>query len=225
MLINEAIWIGNVLSGLPADVISPCLNLGSSTKEFRTAIQPYIEEYIIGPNEARGIRFIHADIKEAPGVDMAGDIYDPIFQQSLAARSAGGILCCNMFEHVRDRRKLADICVELVRPAGYIIVTVPRSFPYHPDPIDTYFRPNPADIVSLFRGCEIIRSDLILEQTYWNDLLKLTRRDRYAALMKILLHCFIPFYKWDRWKERLHPLLWLFRRYSVTAVVLKAPST
>jgi hypothetical protein len=221
MLANEAIWIGNVLTALPLNVASPCLNLGSSTDNFRKIVQPCIERYIIAPGEARGMRFIHVDIKEAPGVDMTGDVYDPAFQARLAASKPGSILCCNMFEHVLDRQKLADICTQLVRPGGYIVVSVPKSYPYHLDPIDTYFRPTPADIAELFSDCEIVASDIILDRTYWKEISQLTIRHRLMTLVKIGVHFFLPLYKWDRWKSRLHPLLWLLRRYSVSIAVLK----
>jgi hypothetical protein len=54
MLTNEAVWIGRALSAPPVGVISPCLNLGSSTAHFRKVLQPYIEDHIITPSEAWG---------------------------------------------------------------------------------------------------------------------------------------------------------------------------
>jgi SAM-dependent methyltransferase len=221
MLTNEAKSIGEFLSALPLSIASPCLNLGSSTEYFRKIEQPCIEKYIVAPGEARGRRFIHADIKEAPGVDMAGDIYNPEFEAKLAASAPSSVLCCNMFEHVLDRPKLADICRTLVRPGGYIIVSVPRSFPYHIDPIDTYFRPTPAEIADLFSDCDIVMADIVSDRTYWQELSVLDMRQRLMTLLKVGIHFFLPFYKWERWKSRLHPLFWLFRRYSVSIVVLK----
>lgn len=221
MLTNEAKWIGHALSMLPLEATSPCLNLGSSTEYFRKIKQPCIERFIIAPEEKRGMKFIHADIKEEPGIDVAGDIYDPAFQAQLAAFRPGSILCCNMFEHVIDRPKLADICTALVRSGGYIIVSVPRSFPYHLDPIDTYFRPTPVDIAALFPACEIVASGIIRDMTYWDELLQLGIRQRLITLIKIWIRFFLPFYKWQRWKSRMHPLLWLFRPYSVSVVLLK----
>jgi len=221
MLRNEAKWIGDVLSALPLNVASPCLNLGSSTESFRKVEQPYIEEHIIAPGEGRGMRFIHADVKKAPGVDIAGDIFDPQFQAQLAATAPGSVLCCNMFEHVTDRPKLAEICKTLVRPGGYIIVTVPKSFPYHVDPIDTYFRPAPADIVKLFSDCELVMSDVVLDKTYWQQLLRLKLGQRLMILLKTAVYVFLPFYQWERWKGRMHRLSWLFRPYKVSVVVFK----
>lgn len=221
MLTNEAKWIGGSLLSLPSDAASPCLNLGSSTKHYREVVQPFIKQYIVAPAEACGIRFIHADIKGAPGVDVVGDIYDAEFQAHLAALAPATVLCTNMLEQVSDPKKLADICKKLVRPGGHIIVSVPRSFPYHPDPIDTYFRPTPADIANLFSDCEIVKSEIVSERTYWQELSTLDIQKRLITILKLGIHLFAPFYKWDRWKERLHPLLWLFRRYRVSVVVLR----
>lgn len=224
MLTNEAIWIGKAMAELPVDMISPCLNLGSSTAHFRKVRQPYIEAHIIARSEARGVRFIHADIKEGPGVDLTGDISDPAFQTRLAAMAPGSILCCNMFEHVRDRQKLAEVCARIIRPNGYIVVSVPRSFPYHLDPIDSYYRPEPADIAALFPNCRVVASKIVSDTTYWNELSKLGLSERISVLSKALVHLLVPFYKWERWKSRLHPFLWLFHRYSISIVVLKHDS-
>jgi hypothetical protein len=221
MLANEAVWISNAMSALPVEVISPCLNLGSSTAHFRKVSQPYIEDQIIRLNEVRGVRFIHADVKVEPGVDVAGDIFDAAFQAQLAALAPGSILCCNMFEHVRDRQKLAEACARIVRSEGYIIVSVPRSFPYHLDPFDSYFRPTPADIAALFSDYRIVASAIVSDTTYWDQLSKLELPELIPTFLKMLAHLFVPFYKWERWKSRLHPLLWLFRPYLVSIVVLK----
>jgi len=221
VLTNEAIWIGKAMAELPVDMISPCLNLGSSTAHFRKVGQPHIEAQIVARGEARGVQFIHADMKDEPGVDVAGDILDPAFQAILAALAPGCVLCCNIFEHVRDRQQLAELCARIVRPNGYVVVSVPRSFPYHLDPIDSYYRPTPADIAALFPNCKIVTSDVVSDKTYWNELSELKLRDRVLTLLKTLVHLPIPFYKWERWKSRIHPLFWLFRRYRVSIVIFQ----
>jgi len=221
MLINEARWIGNALAELPLDQISPCLNLGSSTETFRKIQQPWIEQYVLAPGAKRGIRFIHADLKHAAGVDVAGDIFDSEFQRRLSSYSPRSVLCCNMFEHVTDRRRLAQACLTLSRQNSYLIISVPKSFPYHPDPIDTYFRPSPAEIADLFPGCRVIKAAAVRDSTYWAELSRQACRSRLAALLKTAAHLPFPFYKFDRWKSRMHPLLWMFRHYNVSIVVLR----
>ncbi|MGQ0741110.1 MAG: DUF4142 domain-containing protein [Alphaproteobacteria bacterium] len=74
---NEAKLLGDLMSQFDGKAISPCLNLGSSTGTFRTQEQRHIEQYIFAPLRERGVRIVHADIKEDEGVDLAGDIYDP----------------------------------------------------------------------------------------------------------------------------------------------------
>ena len=47
------------------------------------------------------------------------------------------VLLSNLLEHVQDREKLASSCEEIVGTGGLILATVPSSYPYHADPIDT----------------------------------------------------------------------------------------
>jgi SAM-dependent methyltransferase len=221
MLAAEAKWIGDTLGSLPVNAISPCLNLGSSTAAFRTEVQSYIQQHLIAPNEARGVRFIHADLKKAPGVDVAGDVFDPAYQAELAALRPASILCCNLFEHVRDRLELARICRRIVGPGGHLIVSVPYSFPYHVDPIDTYFRPEPAALAALFPDCTTVAADVVADTSYWEELAQLGLGRRLLTLGKVLLHLPLPFYRWNIWAGKMHRLLWLARPYRVSIVVLR----
>jgi hypothetical protein len=121
---------------------------------------------------------------------------------------------------VTDRPLLAKICREIVSPGGYIIISVPYSYPYHADPIDTYFRPSPAELASLFPGCEIVASNVVSESTYWDELQQKGTSDRLITVAKLLLHLPIPFYRWPIWKNKMHKLLWLFRPYRVSVIAL-----
>ena len=47
------------------------------------------------------------------------------------------ILCSNLLEHVPSPSRMAERITGLVPPGGVLLVTVPNSYPYHPDPIDT----------------------------------------------------------------------------------------
>ena len=225
MLLAESEWIGRKLAELPVSEISPCLNLGSSTKEFRSRIQPYIDENLISPNVKRGVTFVHVDVKKEPGVDLAGDINDPAFQEILLKERAACVLCCNMLEHVVDREKLAELCTRITRPGGYLIVSVPFSFPYHLDPIDTYFRPDPQTLTKLFPKCDVISTQIVTCETYWQELSRMGPAKRSLWLIRLGVRVLLPFYKPEHWKERLHSLMWLFKPYSVSVVVLRVSGT
>src|SRR5690242_14926952 len=100
MLRDEANTIGRLLNSLPADSISPVVNLGSSTRVFREVYQPFISELLFQPLASRGVSIVHADIKPDDGVDIVGDIDDPSFQARLRETGARLVLCSNMLEHI-----------------------------------------------------------------------------------------------------------------------------
>jgi hypothetical protein len=152
MMKCDAVWLSGTLAKFSVAELSPVLNLGSSTLAFRTTEQPYIQELIVAPMEARGVRMVHTDLKHAPGVDIAGDIFDDADFARLKAVGVRSVICTHMFEHVVDRaerqRRILDLCPE----NGLYFVTVPSSYPEHNDPIDTLFRPTPEGLAAVFGG-------------------------------------------------------------------------
>jgi hypothetical protein len=150
MLAGEAKWVSRVVTALPAEAF-PLLNVGSQTREFRERDQPAIESHVFAPLRAAGRSVVHTDLREGDGIDVSGNLTDASFRADLiAAHGIKSILCCNVLEHVPDPSMLAASLAKLVdATGGHLIVTVPRSFPYHPDPIDTMFRPSPADLARM----------------------------------------------------------------------------
>ena len=149
MLSNEAKWVGRVLTSLP-DEAFPVLNVGSQTRWFREVDQPFIDEQIFAPLRRSGRSVVHTDLREGDGIDICGDLMDPAFRRHLIDDfGVRSVLCCNVLEHVADPRLIARTLAEVVEQRrGHLVITVPRSFPYHPDPIDTMFRPSPDELSS-----------------------------------------------------------------------------
>ncbi|MFY0534931.1 hypothetical protein [Nannocystis pusilla] len=146
--------VAGAAAGAPRRGAVPLLNLGSSDLHFRTEVQPWIDREVFAPLRARGAAIVHSDLKTLPGVDIAADALSEAGLSRLRAVGARAILCCNMLEHVTDRAALAERLAALVPAGGLLVVTVPFSYPYHPDPIDTYYRPDPEDMSrELFPGC------------------------------------------------------------------------
>ena len=156
MRASEARWIGEALS----QVEGPILNLGSSTEAFRVVGKPHIDAEVFAPLRAKGVQVIHADIKDAPGVDVVGDVLDPAYQERLAGLGVRSILVSNLLEHVTDPKAVADACRRILPNGGIICVTGPYEYPYHADPIDTMYRPTPQEFARLFRG-ELVRGEVI----------------------------------------------------------------
>src|SRR5437868_10497827 len=146
----EAEWLYNLLRLNSPEDLSPVLNIGGSTREFREKQQPWTEHYIFAPLKARGIRVVHLDNREGDGIDLHADILSPAELPHIKAISPKSVLCCNILEHVHDPAALARACTEIVGPGGLIFVTVPFSYPHHRDPIDTMYRPSPEQLAALF---------------------------------------------------------------------------
>ena len=164
MRVSEARSIGEALARLNDAAIDPCLNVGSSTGYFREVKQPHIDRLIFAPLRARGVRVIHADIKAAPGVDLVGDVYDPAFKAQVSAIGPRLVICSNLLEHLLDREGFLTFCRDVLAPGGHMLLTVPCSYPFHLDPIDTRYRPSPAELEELFPGYAIEWSEEVKEE-------------------------------------------------------------
>lgn len=226
MLPKEAERLGEVLSRLSLEQVSPLINLGSSTREFRERHQPHIERCIFAPLAQRGVRVVHADLKQDDGVDIVGDVYDPAFQKQVRAIAPRLILCCNLLEHVLDRPRFAEACRSLLPPGGHLLLSVPFSFPYHMDPIDTLYRPSPAELSALFPGFETLDSGVVVEDaSYFTELRdrRWNAPDLFDLVVVGSVRFLVPWWRFPRWKHRFHPILWLWRPYKVTYALFRKP--
>jgi hypothetical protein len=149
MLKSEAAWLAARLDAWPTDR-GVVVNVGSSSAAFRSETQPWIEQLVCAPARARGLRIVHQDLFAADGVDVAGDLLEASCQTELRALGVFGVVCSSVLEHVTDRAAFARAIQGLLPAGGRALVTVPQRFPYHPDPIDTMFRPDVAGLLSLF---------------------------------------------------------------------------
>lgn len=215
MLEVEACWLRDRLGERSGAELSPLLNLGSSELHFRTAVQPWIDREVFAPLRARGVTVVHSDLKAQPGVDIVADALGDEGLRRLREVGARAILCCNMFEHVADRGALARRCAALVPVGGTLIVTVPASYPYHPDPIDTYYRPEPGDMArELFPELTCVRAETVVGPTYAPELLR-----RPWLLVRDLRR--LPGLRDSPGGTAGSRLRWLLKPYRVSCVVLR----
>ncbi len=168
MFAAEAARIGEIL--LARSDVSPLLNLGASTRRFREETKPHIEQRLFAPLRSAGIEVTHADLKAADGVDIVGDVLDPAVQSRMKAGGFRAVLTSNMLEHVRDRAAVARACEDIVGSGGLILATVPASFPFHADPIDTGYRPTPQALAAVFTRSRAILAEELGGLTYAQDM-------------------------------------------------------
>jgi SAM-dependent methyltransferase len=162
MFIEESVWIREKLAALNLRPGGILLNVGSSTADFLKT-QPHISENILDPIKALGLSIKNLDLKKDPGVDVEGDIGDPELIKRLRDKFTV-VLCSNLLEHVRDHKAAIKNLTELTGPGGYLLVTVPRKYPRHDDPIDTLYRPSPEDLtgeISKYAEVDILAADTL----------------------------------------------------------------
>ena len=216
MHIEEAQWINAVLAEQSSPQLSPLLDIGSSTEQFRTVTQPFIDELIFAPLRQRGVEVIHTDVKNAPGVDMVGDIADPAFRRRLRAKKLRAALCCNLLEHVPAPRQIAEGIQQVVATGGIICVTVPYRYPRHLDPIDTMYRPTPDEICTLFSNSTLITKGIIAVGKPYRSLLQSP-----GKIIKFILRLGCPWYRFRGWITAVNRLIWLFTTREITCVALR----
>jgi hypothetical protein len=218
MFDREAARLREILLGQRA--VSPLLNLGSSTRAFREVTKPHIHQELFGPLAAAGIEVFHSDLKQADGVDLAGDILDPAIRTDLRARRFKCLLCSNLLEHVRDREAVAAACEQIVGPGGLILATVPSSYPYHADPIDTCFRPTPDALAAAFAGSETLLAEELVGRTYAEDM-KVRGASVGGEIARTLGFALIALARPKGFRARAHRWFWYARPYRVAIVLMK----
>ena len=214
---EEADWFGRLLCRIAPVELSPLLNLGSSTLEYRTIACPHIERSLMRPLLDRGVKVLNMDIKDALGVDIVGDILDPVVRSRILSMGVKTILCNNLLEHVTDVPAMCSALAETCPIGGSLCLSVPYAFPFHPDPIDNGFRPSLSDLERIFTpfGFRVDDGDVVSFGSYGQSILSnpiLLLRDAY--LMSLL-----PFNKEKR-QVFLGNYAFLLKPFKVTCVLL-----
>jgi SAM-dependent methyltransferase len=219
VLPNEAIWLSAYFAQKDNDALGTILNIGSSTAEFRQQKQSFIEEKIFHPLSRRGVPVVHTDIKAAEGVDIVADIMNDEDLERLRSLKAKTILCSNMLEHVPSPLRMAERLTTLVPPGGVLLVTVPNSYPYHPDPIDTLLRPDIEQLSGLFRQLKLLDGGIVEGPTVAQEFVR-----NPLLLPRRVARSFIPLPRFGIWLSTLDRWRWLFRHYRATCIALWKPS-
>lgn len=232
MFLEEALWFGQNIVQVEADNIFPMCNVGSSSAYFRKEKQPWIDEHIFKPLREKNYPVKHLDIQEAAGIDIIGDLNDPCFLKELAAMDFKSIFCSNLLEHVPDPQVISEILVSVLPERGHLFVSAPFSMPYHPDPIDTMFRPTIDELAALFPGARIRCGEIVKCGTLVQEFMRapsksllfktiLTKSLSGGSQQQTLISS--PANEKSNGQGNLNPLRympWLFKRFKTTCLVL-----
>lgn len=215
----EANWIRERILALGVERASPIANIGSSTLRFRTVNKPHIEELLFEPLRDAGFEIIHVDIKDAPGVDMVGDVTNAEFLSELKAKGCQSVICSNLLEHLTDRRKFVSALSDLINDDGVLVLTVPYSYPYHPDPIDTLYRPSPDELHRSLPGLHMIESAILADGSLVREIAA-KGVGRAAIYLPVALLRIARVWRPKVALAQLHRLTWIVRPFKVSCAVL-----
>ena len=224
MLIEEAKWIGKEIlsASKPGYKI---LNVGSSSLEFRTKIQPHIEKYIFRPLKVNNIKVIHTDIVNENGVDIIGDLTSPEFIFQLIKNQYDLILCSNLLEHLKEKQPIVDAILDILPKNSKAIITVPYNYPYHLDPIDTMYRPNTNELHQLFQNTELLKGEIVIGKSFNENIFSINYWQKLKStpliLFKLLVRILFPFYKPKVWLYTFLSLKNMFSPFSVSCILIK----
>jgi hypothetical protein len=228
MLYEEAQWVGKVLIEKTMEG-NRILNLGSSTLYSRTITQPHIEQFIFGPLRDKKVEVVHSDITFDEGVDLQGDFTDPVFIAQLKKMQFDGVLCCNLLEHLEDRSLLIEVLKEIIPANGWLLLTVPKHYPYHLDPIDTMYRPTPQELCLLFPEFEpVLVEEVIARRQIGSGNERRYHKNYFEQLsenprlfIRLLLRSLLPVYKLNIWKITTYDLKTMFNPFTVSCIFIE----
>ena len=171
-------------------------------------VEAYIDRDIFEPLARAGARVVHSDLKAGEGVDIGGDLFDAAVQARLRELRADAIVACNIMEHLPNdyRQRFPGVLDSLLPPGGTLVVTVPYSYPYHADPIDTLYRPSPTELCALFPRYQVIDARTIDSESYGDEFVA----GGAGRMTRKVLRMFFPFVRPKRWLSHAHRFLWLF---------------
>jgi hypothetical protein len=151
MLIKEAKKINEYIETFLKDKKGIAINIGSSTADFIDISQPYIRNFVLNPLSLN-FKILNIDIKSQEGVDLVANFTTPEGQKSIANLNGNLYLISNLLEHIPDYNLGIKSIVELLNTGDVLILSGPKSFPYHPDPIDNMFRPSIKELQQYFES-------------------------------------------------------------------------
>ena len=160
MFIEEARWIKGALAESSLEPPGTVLDVGSSNMEFRTVIQPHIHEFIHKPLIDCGYKLRFLDIKSDEGIDIKVDLSSSDLPEGIFNETYDLVICCNILEHVKDRDLFIRNLLRFTRRGTMLMLTVPRLYPKHNDPIDTLYRPSIDELADLIQ--KYVELDILL---------------------------------------------------------------
>ncbi len=192
------------------------INLGSGDVDKLKNDKPWVFENVFLPLKMSGSNIIHSDFKNFGGVTHVCDLRLPdalSFTKEMHGPKL--FILANVLEHVPSsaRNNILNKIFSAMEKGDGLLVTVPNQYPYHPDPIDTMYRPSPQDLYQLIK-LNWIEGKVITAGSYREEFLNMKCLKKIRKVLKIIF----PFQSPKKYLNNLHRFLYLFKKYKVTVV-------
>ena len=178
--------------------------------------KPWVDENVFHTLTKGKCRLTHTDLFNFEGIDRTIDLSQTDcldFTNTMLGTRL--FLCANVFEHLTSKTRATAIkaIASALKPKDFLLVTVPQSYPYHPDPIDTMFRPSPEELSALF-DLHWLKTQTIEAGSFSEDLRGMPLLKRARKLIKPLWVFQSP----RNYISNIHRLTFLTRPYRISLV-------
>lgn len=119
-------WLA--VKDLRSDLRSICPTLKGSVLDVGCGDKPYASCFNPGV-----VQYLGLDVVQSPGVDVVADENEP---WPLAGSTADVVLCSQVLEHVPNLDNVLDSIHGVLKPGGFLLVTVPFIYNFHGEPRD-----------------------------------------------------------------------------------------
>jgi hypothetical protein len=209
MLPKEAEWINRVINKNLKGVSGTVINLGSSSMEFVTCNQPYIKDLVLDPLN-RQFNVINVDIKSDANIQLVADFLTGAGQSLIKEKKGRVFLVSNLLEHVPNATEGIEKLKTLMEPGTFLILTGPRTFPYHPDPIDNRFRPRNMELKRHLESdfeileLDIVRNGTVFTSSFFGRSAKQTRKvaSSQGGFLRLVLN---PYFVFKMFRNLFYP--------------------
>jgi hypothetical protein len=152
----ESQWVIDALRPI-AERLTSAIDVGAGSARYRSRGQNRsIYDFLRSLN----VHLTTLDGNSASGCDVCADITDASTMPS-CVKTYDLVLCTSVLEHVTDVSAAAATLKRLPNRGGYLLVTVPRTYPRHGAPIDTGYRPSNHALEALFPDLAVLQSEII----------------------------------------------------------------
>jgi hypothetical protein len=222
MRLEESAAIGELLRKT-LNKVHPrsCINLGSGNIEHLARKKPWIINNVFAVLESNNCTIYHADIQSWPGVDFTIDllkIESLNFCEDLLQPRI--FILANVLEHIPSqlRSEVLENILSLMASNDLLVITVPHAYPFHPDPIDTMYRPTAKELTNLL-PLTWLDASTVDAGSFRDDLRGMNPWKKLRKIAKPLW----PFRRFSKYISDLHRLTFLFRPYRISIAIGQKP--